>query len=744
MHCIHQMGMPEQILKRSAFKAAMILSGFMLSCIWDKDPVMAQDALEVLRPDWMEFTDCRNSLYHFLEEQSVALLAERTCRIDEIQTLADWQKRQAEVKETLREIIGTFPHKTPLNAHITRTIIRDDYRVENIIYESVPGYFVTSSLFLPAVTSPGNTPAVIYCSGHTREAYRDSTYQHVILNMVRKGFIVFAFDPVGQGERLEYSDLKSGVPVFDDPTKEHSYAGAQVFLTGRSYARYMIWDGIRAVDYLLTRGEVDPERIGITGRSGGGTQSAYIAALDDRIHASAPECYITSFARLLQSIGPQDAEQVLYHGISSGIDHGDLLSVRAPKPQLLISTTNDYFSIQGARESAGEVHRIYQAYNRPNDFSMSEDIAGHASTIRNREAMYAFFQQHLDNPGSSEDLQVEYLSGEDLQVTVTGQVVTSFRAESVYSLNRRDADIMLQEQGRSGELSGSHSDNILRKARYLSGYRDPDTISEPVLTGIIRREGYTIEKYFITGESEYPVPYLIMVPDHANGAGVICLHPSGKAGIIAGDVEMEWMVKQGHTVLAPDLIGQGETGPGDFAGDSEIDGVSYNLWFASMLAGRSITGIQAADINRLAVLFKQHYSLREVFGVAFRETAPALLHAAAFHPVISRVALIDPLFSYKDIVFSRIYNPAHLYGLVPGALTGYDLPDLAAGLAPRKLLIAGITDAMGNPAMEENIGVDLQAVREGYKGSEDELMILPGDYGDKLKNILAAWLNSAH
>lgn len=141
------------------------------------------------------------------------------------------------------------------------------------------------------------------------------------------------------------------------PTKEHSYPGAQAFITGSSQAMFMIWDGIRAVDYLLSRKEVDPSRIGITGRSGGGTQSAYIAAFDDRIKAAAPENYITNFRRLLQSIGPQDAEQNMVSFIERGLDHPDLLIVRAPKPAMMITTTNDFFSIQGARKPKKRLQR---------------------------------------------------------------------------------------------------------------------------------------------------------------------------------------------------------------------------------------------------------------------------------------------------------------------------------------------------------------------------------------------------
>ena len=185
-------------------------------------------------------------------------------------------------------------------------------------------------------------PAVIYCSGHNDLGFRNDTYQHVILNLVEKGFVVFAFDPIGQGERLQYLDTETGKSKIGGPTKEHTFAGVQTLLTGTSLSDYFIWDGVRAVDFLLTRPEIDPTRIGITGRSGGGTQSAMIAAYDERIYAAAPECYITNFKRLLQSIGPQDAEQNQFNAIKLGFDHPDFFHLRVPKPSLIITTTHDF------------------------------------------------------------------------------------------------------------------------------------------------------------------------------------------------------------------------------------------------------------------------------------------------------------------------------------------------------------------------------------------------------------------
>jgi hypothetical protein len=703
--------------------------------------IKAQNELLVLKsPEngWLSFSDASNSLYHYLAEQSFDLLSERARVVAELQSVSDWQERQNKVRKTLIEIVGPFPAKTPLNARIVKTFDKDGYRVEHIIYESQPGFYVTSSLFIPLLHSKRKAPAVIYCSGHSVEGYRSKVYQHIILNLVKKGFIVFAFDPVGQGERLEYLDPDSGKSALGGPTNEHSYAGAQALIAGSSYARYMIWDGIRAVDYLVSRKEVDPARIGITGRSGGGTQSAYIAAFDDRIYAAAPECYITNFTRLLQSIGPQDAEQNLYKGIANGIDHADLLSVRAPRPAMIISTTRDFFSIQGARESAKEVMRIYKAYGKEENFSMVEDDAPHESTTKNREEMYAFFQKHLINPGSSKDQEISLLSEDELRVTVTGQVSTTYAGETVFSLNRKEAGKI------AGELKPSGNDlaGMLNSARMLSGYREPVEAYEPVFTGRIKKAGYAIEKYFVRGESDYVIPYLLMVPDKPNGKGLIYLHPSGKSTDASPGGRIEWFVMNGFTVLAPDLIGVGEIGPGDFHGDSYIDNQSFNLWFASMLIGRSIVGIQAGDVVRLARYLEKCCSPNGVYGFAIRETAPVMLHAAAFDPVISRVALIEPLSSYMSLVMNHHYKSGFIFGTVPGSLYAYDLPDLSASLSPRKLMMIGITDCMGNAILSDSVKNDLYTIRSAYhhKNADEALTIIAGKTNEEEERSLLEWL----
>jgi len=697
------------------------------------------DVMQMRNNTWLKHSDISNSLYHHITGEAYEILEKRAKEVSGISSLHGWQQRQRQIRETILEIVGPFSEKTPLNARVTGVIEKDDFRVENIIFESQPGFHVTSSLFIPDIAEGEKAPAVIYCSGHTLEGYRNPTYQHKIINLVKRGFIVFAFDPVGQGERLEYYDPETGRSLVGGPTREHSYPGAQAFIAGRSQAGYMIWDGIRAVDYLFTRPEVDRERIGITGRSGGGTQSAYIAALDERIYAAAPEAYITSFTRLLQSIGPQDAEQNLYNGIRHGIDHADLLAVRAPKPAMIIATTNDFFSIQGARETFREVQAVYQAYGKPENMGMVEDLEGHASTRKNREAMYAFFQKHLNNPGNNEDIEVDILSEEELMVTPTGQLSTSTGSETVFSLNSRHAEILAENLSKSRIEYEAHQVSIIKSAKKLAGYRAPEKTGEPVYTGRIQREGYRIEKYFVSGEGEYVIPYLMIIPDIPGSGSLIYLHPEGKSADASPGGPVEWFVRKGFTVLVPDLIGTGETGPGYFRGDAFIEGISYNVWFASMLTGRSITGIRASDVVKLTHMLQEHYGYEEVYALAKAEMSPVLLHAAAFEPSISRVALLEPLSSCHSIVTTRYYSPRFIHGAVPGMLESYDLPDLAASLAPRVLMLVNVVDGTGASDDQEEMDKDLSVIRNAYRqrASSGSLMI---ETGPDLNQFFQKWI----
>lgn len=698
---------------------------------------------------WMRFSDAPNALYHHLGEQAFTFLDARRDRVARLSTASQWRERQEEIRATLNRIVGPFPERTPLNARVAGVVRKKGYRFEKIVFESMPNFFVTGVLFVPDGVK-ARAPAILYLCGHSASGFRNAPYMTVILNLVEKGFIVFAMDPVGQGERSQYWDPEQRASRVGEPTLEHSYPGAQCFITGSSLARYMIWDGIRAVDYLVSRPEVDPSRLGVTGRSGGGTQSAYLGAMDPRIKAAAPENYITTFRRLIESRGVQDAEQNFPSGIASGIDLPDLLAVRAPRPTLMITTTRDMFSIQGAREARDEVASAFKAFGADANFLMVEDDAPHASTRKNREALYAFFRQALDLPGPAHDEDVELMPFEELNVTPTGQLATSLEGQTVFSLNRAEARARQAELDRLRSRPESHRSEILASARRLSGYRAPGPATEAVFTGRWRREGYSVEMYFVEGEGNYVIPFLVFVPG-TGGAhpAVVYLHPEGKAADAAPGAAIEALVRRGYLVLAPDLLGLGEMGPGAFQGDAsdfKLGRANYNYWFAAIQMGRSLTGIRAADVIRTVNYLKGRADadITRLAAVSHGEMSAVLLHAAALDESIKQVALVDPLLSWSSIVLNEYYAPKYAPHAVAGSLGRYDLPDLASALAPRKLLALSPVDEMGRPAPPQSIDAEFAPVRAAYAaipGASRALDVRPARGTEALGPLLADWFD---
>jgi len=371
-----------------------------------------------------------------------------------------------------------------------------------------------------------------------------------------------------------------------------------------------------------------------------------------------------------------------------------------------------------------------------------EDDAPHASTKKNREAMYAFFQKHLNNPGSSADLEITQLTADEMRVTGTGVVSTSLGGETVHSLNLKEVQLLQNKLQAARSAFPGYLTEIINSAKKLSGYRTPVTDAEPIFTGRFQKEGYITEKYFIKGEGDYMIPYLLMIPEKTTGKSLIYLNPSGKSAEAGPDGEMEWFVKNGFILLAPDLVGIGEMGPGSFRGDAYISGSSHNIWYASIQIGRSIAGVRTADVIRLAQILKNRNDIREIYGLAGKNLAPVMLHAAAFDKDIKRIALVEPYSSYLSIVMNRFYNPTFIHDAVPGSLKAYDLPDLSASLAPRRLLISGATDGNGQKTDTQSIEKDFTIIRTAYTyfNAGAELTIAPWDSDKKPFGLYREWI----
>ncbi|MFC1574395.1 prolyl oligopeptidase family serine peptidase, partial [Candidatus Latescibacterota bacterium] len=588
----------------------------------------------------------------------------------------------------------------------------------------------------------GRLPVVLYVSGHTAEGFRSETYQHVIFNLARKGFLVFAIDPVGQGERFQYYDEGKGASLIGGPTKEHSFAGVQYLLLGRTMAMVRLWDCIRAVDYLFTRQDVDTDKIGVHGRSGGGTMSSFLGSMDERITAAAPECYITSYRRLLESIGPQDAEQNLLGQISSGLDHGDFLIARDSLPSLVVTTTRDFFSIQGARETVGSIQSS-KILSESMNLSLVEDDAPHQSTQKNREAVYGFFMKAFDLRGSVADIDIPPLDPESLYVTPTGQTITS-GSRTIHELIREDAAVIADNLVKRRNKSAGYSSHISSSAMKLSGMRIPEDMEEPVFFGRFIRDGYAVEKYIIDGEGNIPVPALFFVPEgKEQKQPILYIDPAGKEADSGSGGEIEKLVCRGFCVLAPDLPGYGELAAETRGGDSVIGGVSFNILFGAQLIGRSLSGIQAGHIIRACRFLNEREDVisGNITCIAKGTSGPAALHAVAVEKSITALALQRAPLSWLAVTDTRFYDYALGSTVVPLALTSYDLVDLMCTFVPKKLLVFEPVGGDAESLSSNGIETYGHSVTTFYTGNSNRFTVISADDNRSFDDVVSGWLS---
>lgn len=669
----------------------------LMSCCTYAQDSQKRDTLNVFNY-WKYYDGMQQkSIYLHICNEAFRMLDKRQAEVSSLQDASAWRARQQQIREKLQEAIGSFPEKTPLNAVVTEKIKRKDMVVENLYYESRPGFYVTASLFIPNHRQK-KAPGIVYCSGHSPLGYRSEYAQAQVYNLVKKGFVVLLFDPYGQGLRRENPNI--GL------TEGHSLSGAQSDLLGLSSANYVIWDGIRAVDYLISRKEVDPNRIGMTGRSGGGTQTAMIAAVDSRIKAAAPENYLTDFEMLMKSRGPQDGEQNLMYFIAKGLDMADFLVARAPLPTLMVTTSRDIFSAEGARRTFAEATKAFDNLGGHGALQMVMDDGEHVETVKNREAINAFFQKALGNPGSPKDLTPEPLTTEQLDMFHQNgkcNVFTELKSKTMNDLSVELAQRLHQQrQNMKGKSGDAFLSDLKDRVVKVTGYDAVSNGEERIFSGYYEHPDYMIEEYLVKGCGDYFLPVVRLVPKGAGGSqSVLYLDDNGKAKSVAeGSMPMQ-LLAQGKVVYIPDLSCIGELYPGYIpGGDSFTRGSSLNLWFAGMLTGKSVLGIRMNEITRLChFIQKMDGTSVSIEGYAIGALGSELLHAAVIGNHFSSLTLVRPLASMESMVEQPNYHTLYMMSAAPGALAVYDLPDLVGYLTQQGLDIRMIhpVDATAKP-----------------------------------------------
>jgi len=472
---------------------------------------------------------------------------------------------QDELRAKLLQMIGGLPEeKTDLHPRITGKIQMDGFSIEKLIFESLPGVYVTALVYVPDDHSTKH-PAVLVPAGHA--ANGKNNYQELSQRLVKRGYVVLAWDPIGQGERSQFWDAKAVKSRYNLICAEHAVLGNLAYLAGTNLARWEIWDGIRAVDYLLTREEVDVERINIVGTSGGGFQAAQIAALDRRIKVVVPSCYITALPmRMFNRIfvdPDSDPEQDLFGMISNGVDHPGLLLLLYPRPVLVAAAALDFFPIEGTHKTFREARDIYERFNHGDRIALAESYNAHQFSFENQESAIEFLDHFNHMPIRHGLPTVKKLEDQALQCTRTGQEMLDFDdakslmqvIEKYYAEHKNAHAGTLAQNYFSDAYSGINKWHV---AEYTGLQPVKDLISWESLGGTTSGD-VSIDRYLLRHSGQLEMP-LLHIHKSAEGKRDLLLwfRDDGKA-TSENWAELKKYLDANYDVISIDFRGLGET-----------------------------------------------------------------------------------------------------------------------------------------------------------------------------------------
>lgn len=709
----------------SVIFATALLSGYATA--QSTEPPMRPASVSNAKPDPNSPAQIgRTQLTRSLDKVAAGFTASRAASVASIRTRTEAEDRQAMVRKQILALIGTLPERTPLNARVLGSTQADGFQIEKVLFDSQPNFPVTALLYLPDGQPAGSKhPAILITPGHYSES-KAIDYNTAAL-FARNGFIVLSYDPIGQGERLQYPDpANPGASLASRPTGEHGEASLQPMLIGDAFARYVLWDAMRGIDYLSQLPEVDSHHIGAFGCSGGGAMSALVGAVDTRVAAIGVACYITSFDTLLPAIGPQDGEQSIPRFISYGFDFPDWIELAAPRPYAVIATYSDMFPFAGARSSVTEARRFYSLFDSasagkpvghkaptvpptPSGPALNADTTnkvpptaalqfitgpgGHGALAPIMENILIFFMRNLE-PGATDPhpLLPPSVSGgasglrpgsmglpkDALQVTPTGQVLTSYpNSETVFTLNRKRAARIIPAS--HTVMTGGQLAAAIRKA---TGAEAVPRMSKPRTELLAAKTGPLVlptdagidlqgELSVPSGTGRHPV-VLLLVPDSIRADGPIAR---------ANKAQFDTLAAAGNVVLA---ITPRPSPPGTDDMKSPILGPFYLLSLRADLVSRSLIGIRVDDTIRAVdyLAARADVDPGKITAAASGHMGLVLIHAAVLDPRLKHIAVDHVLTSYRSLVDAPLPIGAP-EDILPGALWRYDIPDLVHFLGAR-------------------------------------------------------------
>jgi cephalosporin-C deacetylase-like acetyl esterase len=696
----------------------------------------------------------REKLIESLNSLARTQLEARATAIAKIQTRADAERRKETARRKIVELMGgpflTPPSRAGLAEHRGAVAVKQfgileesGFRIEKLAYESLPGFWVTANLYVPA-SGGGPFPAVLLTPGH--EATGKLSQYSFGANFARSGIIALAIDPLGQGERLQYFDPAQKKSIIGGSTGEHGEANVPAMLIGEDIARYFINDGMRGIDYLIGRPDVDANRIGALGCSGGGTATAYLAAPDDRVKVAGVACYITSFQELLPSAtGVQEAEQSIPRFIEQGLDFADWVELFAPKPYAIISTTNDMFPFQGAHQTFEETKRFYSIYGAQDNIQWITGPGGHGNLGPISPAILGFFLHHLKGApaGDASFTTMRPARPEDLLCTPTGQISTELGAETIASIVQVHARELLPVKrplSSKAELQRLQS-RLRQDIRALASVSARPGSGPPAVRIVSRepRDGYRMDVIAIpsvipsaTPSTVAELPGLIAVPNRGRRKPAMLIVDSQPVAKMLASSEVDRLAKEGNVVMAFEPT---PAPPGTEGLKSPYLGSFNLLSLRASLVGKTIPGIRIDDVihavDWLVSLADVDSSKLTVYGDG--PMGPVVLHAAALDQRMQRIVLENSLAAYRMAVEQPLHRNMPEV-LIPGVLRRYDLGDLLLALSPRAVTLVNPQDATGTALADDQFRKALDYVfqSEAMLGTPQRIRVVSRAAGERL------------
>jgi cephalosporin-C deacetylase-like acetyl esterase len=661
----------------------------------------------------------RDRLIDWLTDLAHHQTAARRATIAALTTEEDARQRQVRVRSLLSEMIEFETATGPVISETTGVSHEDGFDIERVRYQSLPGYWVTANLFTPK--SEGPHPAIIIQPGHGVDG-KIGNYGFAA-NFARAGFVVLNMDIVGEGERIQHYDPEIGASKVGRPTGEHSMAFEQSLPTGGHVSRYFIQDAVRGVDYLMARPDVDDQRIGAFGCSGGGTMTAYLSALDQRIKATATACYVTDYDHLLAPgvTGPQDAEQSIPFFIERGLDLADWVEAAAPRPYAVVSTTADMFPIDGARASYAEAKRFYGLMGAEDRITMIEGPGGHGNLGPIAPQIVAFFTKYLmDSPAERPFATLPLGDASRLLVTPTGQLSTSVGGETLQTLARAEADA-------NPAPVMTHETPAARRDRLRTAIRDtvrmtvaPGDPAPAVQTGAsVEGAGYVRSSLIMDTVPGMSVPAtLARAPGADRRPTLLLLTAQPVAMLAAPNGLFETWTRAGWNVLAVEPRGAG----GTEEAKSPLTGDWTLLSLRALLVGKTPVGMRTDDaIAALNWLSGQSFvDAKRIAVTGVGALGPVALHAAVLDDRIGKVTIDSSISSYREFVDRPIsINMAEVN--LPGVLRRYDLPDLMAVLGDRLTLVNPV-NSIGDTLTAAEVAARAPQAAVVFRGGRDPVV----------------------